>query len=370
MAGTRSDLEILVLDNASSDNTPEVISAIQDSRVKYHRSESRLSMRDNFERGLELARGDVICFIGDDDGLMPKAADQVLALFSQNEVDAVSAARAHYFWPDLLSARRNTALLPRHAGSVVLDAKSELFQLLDDCDYYRLPCLYHGFVRRSIVDHIRKRQGRFFLSSQVDMFSSIALSMEGIKFILSQSPLVINGASARSNGASHFGGGTGTEKSLWKQEDELGFLPGFEASLTVGSLIVESALRYCQGNGALDVFSVLGREHIENALASEASKRRAAGRLPAETFQVYATVGIPKHDSAATEPAARTWVPARAAQLARSFASTRPIDMNLHEVSDVFGASQVLDGLLSAGQRGIGHRPFAQFAAALRLARG
>ena len=101
-------------------------------------------------------------------------------------------------------------------------------KVLDDNDYYRLPCLYHGFVRRSVVDRVKRRQGRFFLSSQVDTLSLIALSMEKIRYAFSSSPLVINGGSARSNGASHFGGGTAKEKTLWKQEDELGFLPGFE----------------------------------------------------------------------------------------------------------------------------------------------
>ena len=365
-------LEILVLDNASTDDTSKVAAAFRDPRIRYVRNNSRLSMRDNFERGLELASGDIICFVGDDDGVFPGSVARALRLFESEDIDAVSAARAHYFWPDLVAARRNTALLPRHSGIDLLDAKSMLSTLLDHSDYYRLPCLYHGFVRRAIVERVKKRQGRFFLSSQVDIYSSIALSMEGIKYAFSKSPLIINGGSSRSNGASHFGGGTVKEKSLWKQEDELGFLPGFDAATTVGSLIVESALRYCQGNGNRDLFAMLGRERIENALSSEAFKRLVSGRASGDVAQMFATTGIrqPSSPGKETVGSAGARGPARIAQLARSFASSRPIDMASYGIHNVFDASQHLDELLIAGRTGFGYRPWEQVAAALRIARG
>jgi glycosyltransferase involved in cell wall biosynthesis len=226
------NLEILVLNNASTDHTDAVMQRIADPRVRYVRNDTRLSMRDNFEKGISLATGDILCFIGDDDGVFPNAIESALAIFAQHQVDAVSAARAHYFWPDLLAARRNTALLPRAKGVAIRQSRTELRRVLANHDYYRLPCLYHGFVKRSIVERVKRKQGRFFLSSQVDMYSAIALSMEGISYAYSQAPLVINGASSRSNGASHFGGGAQQEKTLWQQEDDMGFLPGFEHCLT------------------------------------------------------------------------------------------------------------------------------------------
>ena len=145
-------IEVVVLDNASTDNTEAVVRAIGDPRVRYLRSSSRLSMRDNFERGLEAARGDVLCFIGDDDGVFPFTADTVLDLFNRYPVEAVSAARAHYFWPDLRASRRDTALLPRREGVSIRDSRTAVRTVLEDCDYYRLPCLYHGFVKRSVVE--------------------------------------------------------------------------------------------------------------------------------------------------------------------------------------------------------------------------
>jgi hypothetical protein len=365
-----ADLEILILDNASTDDTSAVAAGLRDSRVRYVRSDRRLSMRDNFEKGLDLARGDILCFIGDDDGVLPGSLARAVEIFQEHEIEALSAARAHYFWPDLLSARRNTALLPRHRGLEIRDAVSMLPGLLDDADYYRLPCLYHGFVRRRVVERIKARQGRFFLSSQVDIFSTLALAMEHIRYAYSKAPLVINGGSSRSNGASHFGGGTDKEKSMWKQEDELGFLPGFVGCLSVSALIVESALRHVQCNAGSDLLQRLGVDNIARVLTHEAALRAAAGRSPAEIDQMQATAGVTATRSAPRGHALARRHRSRWARLARSFASTRPIDMASHGVRDVFGASTVLESLLEHDRAGLAHRPLQQITTALRLARG
>jgi glycosyltransferase involved in cell wall biosynthesis len=369
MASSRADLEILVLDNASTDNTPQVVSAIRDSRLKYYRSESRLSMRDNFERGLELARGDVICYIGDDDGLMPRAVDQSLALFSQLDVDAVSAARAHYFWPDLLSARKNTALLPRASGVKVLNSREVLRKLLSDCDYYRLPCLYHGFVKRSVVERIKQKHDRFFLSSQVDIFSAIALSAEGIRYAFSKSPLVINGGSKRSNGASHFGGGGEKEKALWKIEDDLGFLSGFEGSLTVGSLIIESALRYCDANGISDLSELLDPSSVDRALFNEFRSRAVAGYSDDIAKILFETAKRPD-TSSASHPSRGVTRVSRWVRLTQKYIQTRPIDMSSNNISNVYQAANILGALIASGHTGFLDGPLQQISAATRLARG
>ncbi len=368
-SNTLADLEILVLDNASTDRTAEVVASIHDPRIRYERSDVRLSMRDNFEKGLRLAKGSILCFIGDDDGVMPRGVDEALRIFSSYDVDAVSAKRAHYFWPDLMSTRKNTGLLPRGRGVHVLESSRELRTVLGDVDYYRLPCLYHGFVKTDLVKKISDRQGRFFLSSQVDMYSSIALSSEPIRYGFSESPLIINGGSARSNGASHFGGGTGQEKSMWTQEDDLGFLPGFDGSLTVGSLIVESALRYCMKRQDIDIFSMLDRHRIEAALATEAEKRLTAGRPAQDVEQMYATAGVLQPATAARARGKGQIVLSRISRLVRSFTANRPVDMDLHGVNDVLAAARHFGGLLDANRAGVLANPMEQVRAASRLAR-
>ena len=61
ISNINDEFEIVVLDNASQDNTYDVVNQIKDKRIKYHRNELRLSMRDNFEKGYSLSCGEIIC---------------------------------------------------------------------------------------------------------------------------------------------------------------------------------------------------------------------------------------------------------------------------------------------------------------------
>jgi glycosyltransferase involved in cell wall biosynthesis len=63
---THSDVEIIVSDNASPDDTSEVVKSFGD-RVRYHRNPTNLGATANFERALELASGDFFSWLQDDD---------------------------------------------------------------------------------------------------------------------------------------------------------------------------------------------------------------------------------------------------------------------------------------------------------------
>lgn len=355
-------MEVLVLDNASEDDTSAVVADIIDPRVRYARSDMRLSMRDNFERGLDLARGDYLAFIGDDDGMLAHAPETAFRIFEQPQIMALSATRAHYFWPDLISNRRSTGLLPRGSGWLEKNSRAELGTLLADSDYYRLPCLYHGFVRRELVE--RARRGRFFHSCQVDIYSAIALSMEDVAFAFSHFPLVINGGSSRSNGASHFGGGTEEEKVRFKQEDDLGFLAGFEPHATVASLIVESALRYAAmfGVALSDIFP---REAIDAAMAGERAARIVLG-LSVDGFdQAEALAGCTSNATAS-----RSGNGDRFVRLVRSFGRMMPVDAAERGASDVMAMAQIYRHLLDKGWRRSLDRPLEQMKVSWRIAQG
>lgn len=65
-----SDWEMLIIDDASTDNTAELLKKFSDPRLKYHyqKHNERSVARNN---GIALSRGEYICFLDDDDLLMP-----------------------------------------------------------------------------------------------------------------------------------------------------------------------------------------------------------------------------------------------------------------------------------------------------------
>lgn len=76
--------ELLVVDNASTDNTPLVMAELarRHERVRYVRQETNLGLDGNFDRAVSLASGDYCWLTSDDDLFKPGAVAAVLGALS------------------------------------------------------------------------------------------------------------------------------------------------------------------------------------------------------------------------------------------------------------------------------------------------
>lgn len=70
---TEKDIEIIVIDDASTDNSPEIEAEYQKKypNVKVYRNERNLGQSETRNRGIELAEGDYITFLDSDDYVNP-----------------------------------------------------------------------------------------------------------------------------------------------------------------------------------------------------------------------------------------------------------------------------------------------------------
>ncbi|GAA5520550.1 glycosyltransferase [Aliifodinibius salicampi] len=64
---TYSNIEIVVSDNCSTDNTSELVNCYQDSRIKYYRHNENIGANNNFNYCLEKASGEYFLLLHDDD---------------------------------------------------------------------------------------------------------------------------------------------------------------------------------------------------------------------------------------------------------------------------------------------------------------
>lgn len=64
---TFTDFELIIIDDASTDNTPHIIQTFTDKRIKYVRNESNLERCRSRNKGIEIAKGTYICFLDSDD---------------------------------------------------------------------------------------------------------------------------------------------------------------------------------------------------------------------------------------------------------------------------------------------------------------
>jgi glycosyltransferase involved in cell wall biosynthesis len=64
---TYRDIEIIVSDNCSTDATAAVVADCPDPRLRYYRNDSNIGPYPNLNRLLELAQGEYVCILHDDD---------------------------------------------------------------------------------------------------------------------------------------------------------------------------------------------------------------------------------------------------------------------------------------------------------------
>ena len=93
---TYSDIELVVSDDCSSDETPEKIRDLR-SRYKYpiiyHRNERNLGYDANYRQSVALATGDYCIVIGNDDSIFGKESIENLVEFlKQNEFPEIGFA--------------------------------------------------------------------------------------------------------------------------------------------------------------------------------------------------------------------------------------------------------------------------------------
>jgi glycosyltransferase involved in cell wall biosynthesis len=77
------NIEHIVLDGGSNDGTVEELQAYGD-RIAFWKSESDEGVYDAWNKGLQEARGEWICFLGADDELLPEAVSAYMELAMQN----------------------------------------------------------------------------------------------------------------------------------------------------------------------------------------------------------------------------------------------------------------------------------------------
>lgn len=74
-------VELLISDNASPDDTPEVVASFQarGTELTYSRNETNIGSDANFIRCYEMARGEYVWIFGDDDIIVPGGLQEVLS---------------------------------------------------------------------------------------------------------------------------------------------------------------------------------------------------------------------------------------------------------------------------------------------------
>ena len=95
LAQTFEDFELLVVDDGSTDATPEVLAGQDDARLRRVRHERNHGISRTRNTAIGLARGEWMAFLDDDNEWAPDYLDRQLALAASRPAAGVVYCRAH-----------------------------------------------------------------------------------------------------------------------------------------------------------------------------------------------------------------------------------------------------------------------------------
>lgn len=206
------DAEFLVVDDCSTDGTEEMIkSEFNDSRVKYFKHSQNLGMLLNFEEGLSLCNGDYVIVLGSDDGLMPRALEDLNQLINETGADLITWPTPAFFYE---GTKMPTSQLV-YPKALTSDSKPEW--LTSDDFFTRnaeelayvgdkmCPMLYVKSIakRQLISEVVTKSGGKFYSCSTPDGYSAFALLCQTEKYLYTAKPYSLHGVSPSSAGVNY-----------------------------------------------------------------------------------------------------------------------------------------------------------------------
>lgn len=196
-------LQIVVSDNSDNDTLKHLL--LEKGwleKVTYFKTDRVLSMRDNWEKALDLATGDIVSVMGDDDAIMPDAFLRANWFFSKYEMDVFHSKYATYKWQSYPFPGRRQYLSFSYDTQFTLFTNPKML-LRAAYDYTYMPGtgpgLYYGFVKRAFLEHIKSIRGRWLVDSIPDQDSGYATLMYANAFGIGNRPLFVSGHSGASN---------------------------------------------------------------------------------------------------------------------------------------------------------------------------
>ena len=216
---TYANLDVIVSDDGSTDNTRDVIlrAAARDPRIRYVSPGKTVGMRDNFEFVLNQVKPGYVMALGGDDGLLPRAIEGMLGALRETGQELLTWSAPVFTYAKVRSPN-SQLLLPFGSGLRVVESDVVLARQSRDLNYVmdaEVPMFYvKGVVATHLVERVRSRSAsnRFYVCSTPDGFSGIVLAGEVKQYAFSATPFSLFGASPSSQGAAYLSADAAAKK--------------------------------------------------------------------------------------------------------------------------------------------------------------
>jgi glycosyltransferase involved in cell wall biosynthesis len=207
------DCEVVISDNASSQDVGPLVEALADPRVVLVRTTHALAVTDNWNNALAHSSGDYVIMLGDDDALLGTYFARARALIAEfDEPQVIYHNALVYAYPGVVPDAPAGYLRSEGYADFLRDAHEPF--VLDPVRASAMALaatrfrVRYGFnmqfvtVRRSAIEDL-SRDGPFFRSPFPDYYAMNHLFLRAQRIVVDPHPTVVIGVSPRSYGFFH-----------------------------------------------------------------------------------------------------------------------------------------------------------------------
>jgi glycosyltransferase involved in cell wall biosynthesis len=177
------DFELCIHDHSDDRTIEQFVSTIEDNRLKYIYTTEAIASSENMSRSIEMTHGEYICMIGDDDTILPTIFKWAKYM-KKNGVDSICPGyRPEYFWPNEETGNKGTLKIVKYRNTQEIEKVNPMERLeklfedgILDFPEYSLPRVYHGLVKKMVLDNIYQKMDTYFAGLSPDIYSAVSLS--------------------------------------------------------------------------------------------------------------------------------------------------------------------------------------------------
>jgi glycosyltransferase involved in cell wall biosynthesis len=247
-----ADWEVVISDNASSQDVAGYVASLGEPRVRYSRTETLLPVTDNWNRALEQSSGDYLIMLGDDDALLPRCLSAAQRLLEEwRDPDLIYTQALQFAYPGVVPGEPEgfvqagySEIFPDGAAGPFLLPAQAAEALVRQAMAFRIRYGFnaqHFIFSHRLVEALRSK-GAFFQSPYPDYYAANAMLLAARSIVAHPRPLVLIGISPRSFGFYHHNRREGEGVAFLQNFPSAGMRARLDATWVPGSNMNDSWL--------------------------------------------------------------------------------------------------------------------------------
>lgn len=177
------DFELCIHDHSDDRTIEDFVLTIDDKRLRYIYTTEAISSSENMSRSIQMTNGVYVYMIGDDDTVLPTIFKWAKYM-KDNDIESICPGyRPEYFWPNNQTGNTGTLKIVQYKYMKEVEKIQPMERLeklfkngIIRYQQYNLPRVYHGLIKKEVIDKIYQKMGTYFAGLSPDIYSTVALS--------------------------------------------------------------------------------------------------------------------------------------------------------------------------------------------------